>query len=162
IFKTGITGGTFVSTLPVRPRLIFTRCSNPTGPGLPTVIADPGPTVNLSTPTTGAVWSYGPMGLAIPPSPGGMGDHDCNSATPPPGHEQRLPRGDADTALRLHHAGWNATQGAQRRAGDARQARRAARLPSAGNSLRAGRRHRRRLPVRQLRPARTRMRELLR
>src|SRR5262249_54189683 len=75
--------GTFVSTLPVRPRLIFTRCSNPTGPGLPTVIADPGPTVNLSTPTTGAVWSYGPMGLAIPPSPGGMVDHDSNSATPP-------------------------------------------------------------------------------
>lgn len=80
ITRTSLNGGTFNSTLPVRPRLIFTRCSNPAGPGLASVTGDPSPPITLQT--NNGAWTYSPLGLPIDPSPGGAVDHDCNPATP--------------------------------------------------------------------------------
>lgn len=81
ITQTGTDGGTFSSSLPVTPRLIFTRCSTPTVPSLAQAIADPGP--NLLLTTMMAPWTYNQLGLLIQSAPfGGMVDHDCNPATP--------------------------------------------------------------------------------
>lgn len=81
IQRTSLNGGTFSSTLPVRARFTFTRCSNPLGPGFPGVILDPSPAVTLQT--NFAPWTYASLGLPIDPSPGGAVDHDCNIATVP-------------------------------------------------------------------------------
>jgi hypothetical protein len=79
ITKLSPLGGRFTSILPVVPRFIFTKGSIG-GPGLPQIISDPGPTVQLNGNGT---WNYGPGPLMILASPAGVVDHDCNAATPP-------------------------------------------------------------------------------
>lgn len=75
ILHTNINGGTFNSFLPVQPRLVFTQASNFGGPGLPSMVADPGPALQMNT--TNSTWAYTNLGLPVLSSPGGMVDHDC-------------------------------------------------------------------------------------
>jgi hypothetical protein len=79
ITKLSPLGGRFTSILPVVPKFIFTKGSLG-GPGLPQIISDPGPTVQMNG---NGNWNYGPGPLMIAMSPGGVVDHDCNPATPP-------------------------------------------------------------------------------
>ena len=79
IVHDNINGGTFNSFLPVTPRLIFTRCTTGGG-GVASVISDPGPQLTMNS--NGSNWSYTNLGLPVMSSPGGVVDHDCNSATP--------------------------------------------------------------------------------
>jgi hypothetical protein len=71
-------GGTFDSTLPVRPRMVFTRVGGTLG--VTSAVLDPAPVVTLTG--TGTHWSYTDEGFGISGSTGGFVDHDGNGATP--------------------------------------------------------------------------------
>lgn len=77
-------GGTFDSTLPVIPRLIFTKISG--AAGVPSAVLDAGMTITFQNPPSGSgvagCWGLTDGGLGIPSSVGGLVDHDCDVSTP--------------------------------------------------------------------------------
>ena len=78
-----LSGGTFDSTVPVIPRMVFTRVGG--GPGVASATLDAGGSITFQNPPTAsgvpACWSFTDGGLGIPGSPGGNVDHDCNVST---------------------------------------------------------------------------------
>jgi len=82
IFHDSLDGGTFVSFLPVRGRLMFAKCNPNAGPG---VVSPPDfdpHTVLLTTPTPGDWVHQAPPTAGVMSSPGGSVDHDCLGTTP--------------------------------------------------------------------------------
>lgn len=73
-------GGVFSSSLPVTPRLVFTRLSG--SQGLASLTLDPAPSIEIDA--SGVRWSHtdGGTGALTAPS-GGTADHDADPATPP-------------------------------------------------------------------------------
>lgn len=89
-------GGTFDATLPVIPRLTFTKVSGASG--LPSVILDCGDPANAAAcdedfglpgiqpqvfTTASGFWSHTDPGYGVIGSVGGTVDHDCNGGTAP-------------------------------------------------------------------------------
>jgi len=80
-------GGTFDATLPVIPRLTFTKVSGASG--LATVILDPadddttspGIQAQVFMTVPSGFWSHTDPGYGVIGSPGGTVDHDCNGGT---------------------------------------------------------------------------------
>jgi hypothetical protein len=67
-------GGTFDSTVPVIPKMTFTKVLGV--PGAAEAILDPAPQLDFTV--TNGCWSHADPGFGIYTSPGGMVDHDCD------------------------------------------------------------------------------------
>lgn len=85
ITQTHAGGGEYTSSLPVVPRLEFTKVSG--AMGVASAVLDPAPQVVFDVPSTIApvpgVWVFDGSVLGVLPSPGGTVDHDCDAITPP-------------------------------------------------------------------------------
>jgi hypothetical protein len=81
IQRTHQDGGTFDSSLPVMPKLTFTRVAGSNGLG--SVTLDPGIQITLAVdPAFPGHWSYDDGSIGLGSSPGGIVDHDCDPNTP--------------------------------------------------------------------------------